>query len=175
MEKLQLYSGDPQNRTRRKLDYYPTPPEVTIALMDFLKLKPCTIWECACGTGEMSKVLKSYGHDVIETDIELGGDFLKINKKADAIITNPPFYASADFIRKATKECEIVAFLLKSQYWHSKKRYELFMSNPPTYILPLTWRPDFLWKEEKKKNLLPQWRFIGQFGLRVKILHNIYH
>lgn len=134
---------------RRALDFYPTPPEATIALMNFLKLDHCTIWECACGDKEMTKVLESYGHNVISTDIATGDDFLKTNIKCNAIITNPPFNRSAEFIEKAVKEVNVVAFLLKSQYWHAKKRLELFNRIPPSYVLPLTWRPDFLWKERK--------------------------
>lgn len=146
---IQLHSGSPQGRSRRKLDYYPTPPEVTEALMDFLKLEPITIWECACGDLSMSKVLEEYGHTVISTDIEKGTDYLRSTQVCDAIITNPPFNQSADFIEKALSESRIVAMLLKSQYWHAKKRYDLFMNNPPSYVLPLTWRPDFLWQERK--------------------------
>ena len=99
----------------------------------------------------MSEVLESYGHDVISTDILTGVDFLEESKECDAIITNPPFNLSAEFIKKAVSEANIVAFLLKSQYWHAKKRYALFVDNPPSYVLPLTWRPDFLYQERKGK------------------------
>lgn len=145
---LQLTGGN-NNGNRRELDFYPTPPEATIALMDFLKLEKCTIWECACGNNAMSEVLKKYGHNVIATDIVSGVDFLKESRGCDAIITNPPFNISADFIKKATKEADVVAFLLKSQYWHAKKRADLFYETPPSYVLPLTWRPDFLYQERE--------------------------
>lgn len=147
---IQLHSGSPQGRARRELDFYPTPPEVTKALMNFLKLPPLIIWECACGDLSMSKVLEEYGHTVINTDIQTGNDYLKTTRICDAIITNPPFNSSEEFIRKALNEAQIVAMLLKSQYWHAKRRYDLFTENPPTYVLPLTWRPDFLWKERKE-------------------------
>lgn len=143
---LQLTAGNNKGN-RRELDFYPTPPEVTIALMDFLKLDKCIIWEPACGNNAMVDVLKSYGHEVIATDIITGVDFLKESINCDAIITNPPFDISDLFIKKATKEANIVAFVLKSQYWHAKKRCELFYDTPPSYVLPLTWRPDFLYQE----------------------------
>ena len=38
-------------KDRRKLDFYPTPPDVTHALMQFLNLPKTTVWECACGEG----------------------------------------------------------------------------------------------------------------------------
>lgn len=92
-----------------------------------------------------------YGHDVTSTDLRYTGfghggmDFLSERKiSAEAIITNPPFYISELFIRKAVKEADIVAMLLKSQYWHAKKRHELFYYRKPAYVMPLTWRPDFV-------------------------------
>jgi hypothetical protein len=145
---LQLTAGNNKDN-RRALDFYPTPPEATIALMDFLNLDKSTIWECACGNNAMVDVLIDYGHDVIATDISNGLDYLTTYRDCDAIITNPPFNMSAEFIRKATSECGIVAFLLKSQYWHAKKRMSLFTELPPSYVLPLTWRPDFLYQERK--------------------------
>lgn len=148
MNNLQLHGGSPQNRKRSKSDYYPTPPECTIALLDFLKLdKTFTVWECASGEGDMSKILEKYFDNVISTDINMGIDFLHSNYECDAIITNPPFSLSTDFIKKALNDCDIVAMLFKSQFWHSKKRYDIYEKYKPSYILPLTWRPDFLFKE----------------------------
>lgn len=146
---LQLTGGNNAN-SRRELDYYPTPPVATIALMDFLKLPRTTIWEPACGTGEMARVIESYGHtvkaqDIRDTGYGIGGlDFLRSNERAECIITNPPFALSEQFIRHALKLAPTVCMLLKSQYWHAAKRYQLFVQHPPAFVLPLTWRPDFL-------------------------------
>jgi len=99
-ETLQLTGGN-SNGDRRELDFYPTPKDVTVALMDFLNLDPCVVWECAAGNGAMSNVIKSYGHNVIETDIATGHDFLALTDiKADAIITNPPFNLSHLKVRR---------------------------------------------------------------------------
>lgn len=156
MPEAQITGGGAKSK-RRKLDFYPTPPDVTHALMKFLKLKRSVIWEPACGIGSMSEVLKSYRHRVISTDISDTGyaesvcDFLSTKKKSvDAIITNPPFVLSEEFIRHAIKQAPLVAMLLKSQYWHSKKRLTLFRATTPEYVLPLTWRPDFLFDIRKK-------------------------
>ena len=142
-ETLQLTTGG-KKENRRSLDFYPTPPECTVALMEFLNLSPCIIWEPAAGDGAIVKVLESYGHKVIATDIQTGYDFLKTVGTADAIITNPPFNLSHEFILKALHDAPIVAMVLKSQYWHAKKRFDLYKQNPPSYVLPLTWRPDFM-------------------------------
>lgn len=143
-ETLQLTGGN-FNGNRRELDYYPTPPDVTIALLKFLEMPTSfKIWEPACGNFAMSDIFKKYGYSVIATDIIYGDDFLKTKYNCDAIITNPPFNLSDKFIEKAVNEADVVAMLLKSQYWHAKKRLGLFEKHPPSYVLPLTWRPDFL-------------------------------
>lgn len=136
---------------RNKSDYYPTPEDCTITLVDYLNIpKGSTIWEPACGQGHMSRALEQCGYRVISTDIEDYGcgydveDFLQSSgKECDWIITNPPFSLSSQFIEKAISLKKPFALLLKSQYWHSKNRMSLFNKHRPMYVLPLTWRPDF--------------------------------
>ena len=144
---------------RRELDFYPTPPEVTHALMQFLTSeghRPKTIWEPASGCGSMSSVLELYADYVYSSDIrtgddvygERGKDFLGSNMDyIDAIITNPPFALSEQFITHAIGQARLVAMMLKSQYWHAAKRLELFEKFPPSYVLAMTWRPDFLFDQ----------------------------
>lgn len=136
---------------RRELDFYPTPPEVTEALLDFWKLPPCAVWEPACGDGAMSKVLQQRGYTVTSSDLRETGfgdggvDFLTCEPRpCIAIITNPPFNLSEAFIRRALAITPNVAMVLKSQYWHAAKRRQLFVDHPPALVLPLTWRPDFM-------------------------------
>lgn len=137
---------------RSKTEFYPMPKEATIALLKFINIpKEKTILEPACGEGHMSEVIKSNGYNVISSDINdmgygiVGVDFLIAPKrKCDWIITNPPFRLSESFIHRSIEYSVPFALLLKSQYWHSKKRYKIFNEYKPKYVLPLTWRPDFL-------------------------------
>ena len=126
MKAINLVNSSTVN-SREGSDFYPTPPDVTHALMKFLKLpsENYTIWEPACGDGSMSKVLSEYCENVISTDIrndsgfgDGGVDFLQTKKDCDAIITNPPFNISEQFIRHALEinSDGVVAMLLKSQY-----------------------------------------------------------
>ena len=138
-------------KDRPPTDFYPTPPNVTFALMEFLMLdKDTVIWECACGEGHMSKVFESWGYKVISTELndtgygENGVDFLTCEpRECDWIITNPPFNISVDFIKRAFELGKPIALLLKSQYWHAQKKTEIFKKYKPRYVLPLNWRPDF--------------------------------
>lgn len=141
---------------RNKTDFYATPPEVTVALLDFLENKNlispgCLIWEPACGSHAMTRVMLDRGYAVQSTDLypqDLGiegTDFLQSQMACNWIITNPPFSKATEFITHALELGKPCAFLLKSQFWHARSRLELFRENPPSYVLPLTWRPDFLY------------------------------
>lgn len=135
---------------RQEKDFYPTPPECTIALLDFLESKMIlrktdAIWECACGDNAMVRVMSNRGYSVIGTDVSFGYDYLSPNLDVPSewIITNPPFALAQQFIERSIALNKPFAMLLKSQYWHSAKRRKLFEEHPPLYVLPLTWRPDF--------------------------------
>lgn len=136
---------------RAASDFYPTPPEVTLALLNWLGLrKGARIWEPACGEGHMVRVMEAKGYSVRATDIQTGTDFLAEMLPVDdidCIITNPPFSLADNFIERCALYNRPFALLLKSQYWHAKKRLHLFQKYQPDYILPLTWRPDFLFGE----------------------------
>lgn len=138
---------------RRKDDFYPTPWEATVALLEEVKF-PFIVQEPACGDGAISEVLRAYGHNVISTDIRDHGyadmlacfDFLALERGAGvkhAIITNPPFNQAKAFILKALSFTPIVAMLLKADYPNALDRLDLFEKHPPSHVLPLTWRLDF--------------------------------
>jgi hypothetical protein len=137
---------------RKGLDVYPTPPEVTRALVRSVPPPPGLLWEPACGAGHMARVLAQEGWDVASTDLRRTGygtagvDFLKTPMPAGCvgIVTNPPFKLAPEFVAKATRECGYVALLLKATFWHAAGRRALYAEHPPSAILPLTWRPAFL-------------------------------
>lgn len=137
MDSVKIVGG---HGDRRERDFYPTPPDCTEALLNYLGVRPKPLgkaWECAAGDGHISRVLRRYGYEVIESDIQTGTDFLTADLPhgAEWIITNPPFNLAEAFIRKALSFNVPVALLLKSQFWHSKKRYPLFCSAPPIFSL----------------------------------------
>lgn len=149
----QMIGGNPTKK-RSETDFYPTPPEVTEVLLRFLDLpKTTVIWEPACGEGDMVSALQKAGHSVFATDISYGQDFLtEPLPECDWIITNPPFSVSDKFIERCAEHGKPFALLLKSQYWHARKRYDLFHKIRPAVVCPLTWRPDFLFKKHEKRS-----------------------
>lgn len=149
----QIVGGNP-NQKRSTSDFYPTPPDVTYALMEFLNLPNDTvIWEPAAGEGDMVQAIWDLGYRVVGTDLTYGYDFLtEPMKPCDWIITNPPFSHAEKFIERCIEHKKPFALLLKSQFWHARKRLNLFGKYPPTYVCPLTWRPDFLFKQHEKRS-----------------------
>ena len=99
-------------------DDFQTPP---IALEPLYKyLAPFTIvWECAAGTGNLSKALAKHGHSVIATDLLVGPkrgrmNFLtdSIQFPYDAIVTNPPFSDKDGFLKRCYELGKPFALLL---------------------------------------------------------------
>lgn len=137
---------------RRELDFYPTPPLATIALLPHIKDFPLSIWECACGDGAISDVLENAEYLMINSDVVGRGyqpfitkDFLKADAPwGSAIVTNPPFNLAHEFIAHTHKlGVQYIAMLLKADFWNAKCRQELWDMRQPSEILGLTWRLDF--------------------------------
>ena len=119
-------------------DFYPTPRETTLALLNREKFEG-NVWECAVGDGSMAKVIVEFNRICYCSDIrndediygEKGIDFLKSNKQFDNIITNPPYNLAQKFIEHALKCAnKKVAMLLKLVFLEGVTRYDLFKSTP---------------------------------------------
>ena len=119
---------------RKNLDAYATPSWVTEALIGFIVARPGSIWEPACGTGEMVEVLKRE-FVVLATDIDKGGiDFLSTKALPSSairgIVTNPPYERAEEFCNHALALMQsvggFVAMLLRCDFDHAKGRGYLF-------------------------------------------------
>ena len=138
---------------RQNMDFYPTPQYITEALLKHQQFDG-TIWECACSDGRMSEVLLKHGYHVVSTDLIDRGydkrtpkpiDFLLENTVMDNIVTNPPFELAYEFIEQGlrlSRKC--LALLLPIRYLTGKKRTELYKTNPPTKIIVIPNKVDFL-------------------------------
>lgn len=144
-----LGASNHSEKERETNDYYATDPHSLEIFLDKLQKDEIKlhskIWECACGEGHLSEVLKNKGYDVFSSDLIYRGyglgniDFLKttnIDIKSD-ILTNPPYKFAKEFVEKAL---EIQAngyytiMFLKIQFLEGQGRKELFKKYPPKYI-----------------------------------------
>src|SRR6516225_8434310 len=125
----QRYSG----YARVADDDYQTPEWVSEILLPHLR-KVRLILEPASAGGKMARVLEQAAQ-VITSDISRGTDFLSITRTpADAIITNPPYRLSREFVERALELTEpkrgLVAMLLRTDYDQAKTRRHLFADHP---------------------------------------------
>lgn len=137
-------SGISKTAVREENDYYATDPKAMTELLKYESFNE-NVWECACGEGNLSEVLKEHGYNVFSSDLIDRGypdevlDFLKDVRKFDGdIITNPPFKYTTEFILNALEavpEGNKVAMFLKINYLSGKRRYEQIYSKfPPQRI-----------------------------------------
>ncbi len=70
---VQLGASNHTKKGREENDFYATDPKALELFLNKLKEDKIelhnNIWECACGMGHLSKVLKNKGYDVYSTDI----------------------------------------------------------------------------------------------------------
>lgn len=138
-----LGASNHTDKDRENDDFYATEPKAADLLME-LESFDKNIWECACGSGELSKQFEKAGYIVKSTDLidrgygRGGVDFLTQNEIFNGdIITNPPYKFAKEFIYKALSLVEDgrkVAMFLKIQFLEGKERKKLFSLYPPKKI-----------------------------------------
>ena len=134
-------------------DFFPTPAWATHALVDNERFDG-EIWECACGDGEMARVLIEAGYKVRATDLyargygETGVDFLKATRKADNIVTNPPYNVAEAFVAQGLKRARRkFALLLRLAFLEGANRANtIFLKNPPSRVWIFSERITFYMK-----------------------------
>ena len=144
----QLGASNHSDVERESNDFYATDPESLEIFLkalerDNIKLHHL-IWECACGQGHLSEVLKNNGYDVFSSDLinrnygAPGINFLNRTNEWDGdILTNPPYKYAKEFVEKAlelTKPGAYIVMFLKIQFLEGKDRRKLFEKYPPKYV-----------------------------------------
>lgn len=142
------------------LDFFPTPPWATRALCEHLErwggLKDASVWEPACGAGDMVRPLSEYFHSAYGSDVHDHGwegqseicDFLFPGPspmarcfaygQPDWIVTNPPFRLAEEFALKAFGLARFgVALLVRTAFLEGAGRFaRLFAPHRPQWVLP---------------------------------------
>lgn len=137
----------PESETiREQDDFYATDPIALQMLLSScsnwlkfilkaIKLNQTPIWECACGNGNLAKLLVSYGYYTMATDIKDRGygatgehhDFLKKTYMFGCcILTNPPYSLANEFIKHALEilpDGGLYIALMNITYLAGQKRY----------------------------------------------------
>lgn len=129
------------------LDYFPTPPWATRALLAWLTargfdLGSLSAWEPACGELHMARPLREQFATVRCSDVQRYCDdhemidfrFNAVNEEpVDFVISNPPFNCAEEFIRIGlTKARKGVAMLLRGAFLEGQDRFDtLFGITPP--------------------------------------------
>lgn len=132
-----------KNSVRAENDYYATEPKALEELLKYEKFE--NVWECACGEGHLSEVLKKHNIHGRSSDLINRGygeveDFLRSDvKEYDGdIVTNPPFKFATEFVINAlrtVKENRKVAMLCRVQFIEGNQRYiKIFDKYPPQTI-----------------------------------------
>lgn len=135
-------SSNHSEQEREKYDFYATDP---MALEKLLKLESFqNVWECACGQGHLSEVLKkNFIHGKSSDYVNRGygeiQDFLSIDVTEwnGDIVTNPPFIYAIEFVKKAMSIIPTgnkVAMFLRIQFLETAERREFFKIFPPKTI-----------------------------------------
>lgn len=129
---------------REENDYYATDPKALELLLELEEFSPI-VWECACGEGHLSEVLKKHNYNVISSDlIDRGYGFSGIDflEQQDTlvggdIITNPPYKYAKEFVEHAidlVEDGHRVAMFLRLSFLEGKARRKLFETTPPKII-----------------------------------------
>jgi hypothetical protein len=132
-------TDDPANR--EKDDFYPTHPGATAALLSVEHFGK-TVWEPACGEGDISRVLIDAGYEVVSHDLVDRGygiarrDFLmERTLVAPAIVTNPPFKLALPFCQHAIDlGADKVAMFLRLAFLEGIERKAFFERYTPARI-----------------------------------------
>ena len=130
--KIWLNDSDPSARGPK--DFWPTPPELLVALIRYVRplLPAGPIWENAAGDGVLADALMRAGREVIQSDIDpqsrgiLRRDFLRDDPppatRGSILITNPPFWIIDAFCERALQlldadHLRAVTLLYRADEW----------------------------------------------------------
>jgi hypothetical protein len=107
-------------------DDFQTPDYALEPLIQYLK-RDWTVWECACGHGNLAGGLRRRGFKVLATDLVGGYDFLSWQpRRFDCVITNPPFRHKDEFLERCYLLGKPFALLLPLTTFETQRRQRMF-------------------------------------------------
>lgn len=144
-------------------ELYQTPAWVLDALCEHFPLAYKTIWEPACGQGQLVRAMQRHLATVIASDLHdhgcpgavTGVDFTTTAKRVacDGIVTNPPYGPRGEtavaFVRRGLQHIAqrgFLALLLPATFDNAITRADLF-ENCPAFRTKITMRKRIMWFE----------------------------
>ena len=138
-------------------DFYQTPTECTLALIDWLKEDPCMkpearILDPCCGEGAISNELKKQFPNITEFDLydeDNPMDFFDYQEKSDMIIMNPPYSNKYEFLKRAFKLAKVTIAILPMQIANYNMFHRDYL-NIPSYTGRILLTPKIMMGDENK-------------------------
>lgn len=159
---------------RRDGDYYPTPDELALRIVERVAagrwgVLPCVVLEPSAGSGAFVRAIKSSIPMAAITAIEPSEradhvmDIADVHRCSlesyaeqhgkgfdlfDLIIGNPPYSLAEEHVRLCLNMLApggSLVFLLRLAFLESQKRKALFSEFPPARVITLSERPSFCW------------------------------
>ena len=110
-------------------------PEALLPLFPYID-PSWTVWECAEGSGYLTRALRDKGYNTIGSDILDGHDFLTWHPPSfDCIITNPPYSLKQRFLYRCYALGKPWALLLPLTTLETRTRQKLFSRHGVELIL----------------------------------------
>jgi hypothetical protein len=130
-----------RTNAERGHDAYFTPPEAVRALLH-IEAAPAVVVAPCVGDGAIVKILEESGRYVEGADIVDYGwpgtvveDFLTSRPVVAPVVTNPPYLAAEQFLKKILDDgCPYCALLLRTNFLESVRRKVLLDASPPARI-----------------------------------------
>ena len=138
-------SASGRGALRREADFYPTPTEAILPILDRilwervgLAFEPCR------GDGAIYDLVCERAVATDWCELSEGRDYLASHcEDVDLIITNPPFSLAMEFLKKSLHESGTVVYLLRLNFLGSQKRRLFWQTCKPTHLYVLSKRPSF--------------------------------
>lgn len=118
------------------MDRCETPPPAVVPLLPYLN-PAWHLWESACGQGYLQRTLEGHGFTVTGTDLLYGENYFSQQPAVwDAQITNPPFSAKYDWLRRACHLGKPFAILIPSESMFALSFIEIHEQYPIEILCP---------------------------------------
>ena len=121
-------------KAKGRSDIFQTPRVAIEPIVQFIP-QDYSIWEPACGNGNIVNFFIEKNYEVLGTDLQMGYDFFENEVDASCIITNPPYSIKDAWIKRCYELEKPFMLLLPITALEGIKRQKLYKDNGIQLIL----------------------------------------